>query len=309
MHTRVLAVFLPALCLAGLAAAACGKPPAAAANPVVVHTSATTANDLKEALSRLPHITVEPVTPGGSSVTTLEDIQRGTTDVGIAMADVVYLAFAGQLDDTSRTFDQLRGMALLNLNALHVLLAPQARVDDIDDLRGRHVALGPIGSATALLAEVLLRAYGISLSEVRGERLPYPITAELVGKGELDAAFMTQTPPSQPVLAAMEHGARLLDVSGPRVEQLRGQHPFLRRTLIPANTYPNQPRSIHTVGVDLVLICRASMDEDVVSRLLDAYFATRPGSAPATDFERAPATPIPLHAGAARYYRQREVER
>ncbi len=306
MRPWVLAVFWLVVCLA---ATACAKPAAAPPRRVVVHTSATTANDLKDAMSRLPEVTVEAVTPGGSSVTSLEDIQRGTTDVGIAMADVAYLAFAGQLDETSRTFDQLRGMALLNLNALHLLVSSKSPIAGIQDLRGKHVAMGPVGSATALLAEVLMKAYGIDRTQVTQERLPYPATAELLAKGELDAAFMTQTPPSEPVLAATEHGARLVEVVGPQVERLRGEHPFLRRTLIPANTYRNQPAAVHTVGVDLVLLCRASMDEDLVYRLLDAYFATRPGSAPATDFERAPATPVPLHAGAARYYRQRELER
>jgi TRAP-type uncharacterized transport system substrate-binding protein len=45
-----------------------------------------------------------------------------------------------------------------------------------------------------------------------------------------------------------------------------------------------------------------------VYSLLDAYFATRPATTP-PNLERAPATPVPLHPGAARYYRQRELSR
>jgi uncharacterized protein len=307
MYQRVLAVFgLPLLCLAAVGCTKQATPPSKA---VVLHTSATTANDLKEALSQLPEVTVQPVTPGGVSVTTLEDLQRGTTDVGIAMADVTYLAFAGQLDDSHEVFDHLRGMAVLNLNALHLIAGARSRVDSVDDLRGLHVSLGPVGSATALLAEMLLQAYGLDRSHVRRERLPYLAAAEQLVTGDLDAAFMTQTPPAEPVLIAAKGGAQLVDIAGPRVEELRARHPFLKRTLIPAHTYPNQRRAIHTVGVDLVLLCRADMDEDVVYRLLAGYFATRPGSVPPTDFERAPATPIPLHPGAARYYRQRELAR
>lgn len=307
MNLRVLAVFgLPVVCLA---AAGCTKPDRPPSRAIIVHTSATTANDLKEAFSQVPEVTVQAVTPGGLSVTSLEDLQRGTTDVGIAMADVAYLAFAGQLDDSPRAFDQLRGMAVLNINSLHLIVGARTRVDSVDDLRGLHVALGPVGSATALLADMLLQAYGLDRSQVRGERLPYLAAAEQLVSGDLDAAFMTQTPPADPALIATKAGARLVDIAGPRVEALRARHPFLKRTLIPAETYPNQGRAVHTVGVDLVLLCRADMDEDVVYRLLEGYFATRPGSVPPTDFERAPATPIPLHAGAARYYRQRELAR
>jgi TRAP transporter TAXI family solute receptor len=307
MYPRVLAIFGGALfCLATLDCTKHSKPPSRA---VIVHTSATTASDLKAALSRVPEITVQPVTPGGLSVTSLEDLQRGTTDVGIAMADVTYLAFAGQLDQNPRAFDQLRGMAVLNLNSLHLIVGARSRVDSVDDLRELHVALGPVGSATALLAEMLLHAYGLDRAQVRGERLPYMAAAEQIVTGDLDAAFMTQTPPADPVLLATKAGARLIDIAGPRVEELRARHPFLKRTLIPAGTYPNQGRAIHTVGVDLLLLCRADMDEDVVYRLLEGYFATGAGSVPPIDLERAPATPIPLHAGAARYYRQRELAR
>lgn len=307
MNIRVLAVFWPALLC--LAAAGCASPPDRPPKRVVLHSSATTANDLKDALSQLPDITVQAVTPGGTSVTSLEDLQRGTTDFGIAMADVTYLAFAGQLDESPGQFDRLRGMAVLNPNTLHLIVAPGSRVNSIADLRGLHVALGPVGSATALLAQVLLKAYGLDLAQVRGERLPYTITAERLGRGDLDAAFMTQTLPSSPAMTAMKQGARLIDIEGPRVEQLRTRHPFLKPALLPADTYPNQRKAVHTVGVDLLLVCRADMDEDVVYRLLEAFFARRPGAAPPADFERAPATPIPLHPGAARYYRQRELER
>jgi TRAP transporter TAXI family solute receptor len=307
MHTRVLAVFWRALLCVSVVG--CTRPPHPPPRPVILHTSVTTANDLKEAFSHLPDVTVQAVTPGGSSVTSLEDLQRGTTDVGITMADVAYLAFAGQLDETPQVFDQLRGMAVLNLNTLHLIAGAKSGIRTIDDLRGKHVALGPVGSATALLAEMLLSAYGVDPSHVRREQLPYAITAEQLVRGDLDAAFMTQTPPSGPVVAATREGARLMDIAGPQVEELRTRHPFLKRTLIPANSYPNQSKAVHTVGVDLVLLCRADMDEDIVYRLLQGYFA-RPAGAPApADFERAPATPIPLHAGAARYYRQRELAR
>jgi len=96
MFPRVLAVFGCALfCLAAVGCAEQRQPPS---RGVILHTSATTASDLKGAFSQLPDVTVQAVTQGGSSVTSLEDLQRGTTDIGIAMADVTYLAFAGQLD-------------------------------------------------------------------------------------------------------------------------------------------------------------------------------------------------------------------
>jgi TRAP-type uncharacterized transport system substrate-binding protein len=89
---------------------------------------------------------------------------------------------------------------------------------------------------------------------------------------------------------------------------MRTRYPYLKRTLISRGTYPNQPEPVRTLSVDTLLVCRAELDDDVVYRFLDAYFATRPVMTP-PNLDRAPATPIPLHPGAARYYRQRELSR
>ena len=274
----------------------------------VLRISATTARDLQSAFPKLRDIEFKVVTEGGSSITGLQNLQQGRIDVAIAMADVAYLAYAGQLDGAQAPFDRLRGLAVITLNTLHLVAGRDAPVKSIRDLKGRRVALGPEGSATALIAERALEAHGIGLSDVNSYRLPYAETAEKLARGELDAAFMTQIPPSAPVVTAAKGGARLLDIDGPLVEEMRTRYPYLKRTTIARATYPNQAELVHTIGVDLLLACRAGISEDVVYRLLDAFFEVRPGSLTA-DLERAPATPIPLHAGAARYYRQRELSR
>ena len=271
--------------------------------------SANTSRDLQGAFSRLDDLDVEIVTEGGSSVTGLQNLQQGRIDVAMAMADVAYLAYAGQLDSASPPFGHLRGMAVVSLNTLHLIIARGVNVTSIRDLKGMRVALGPAGSATALIAELLLEAYGLTVNEVSSKRLPYVDTAEMLARGELDAAFMTQIPPSQAATTAANAGARLIDIDGPVIEALRTRYPYLKRTLIPQVTYPNQHKPVRTIGVDLLLLCRSDVDDEVVYRLLDAYFATRSGTRPPTDLEHAPATPIPLHPGAARYYRQRELSR
>ncbi len=274
----------------------------------VLRISATTARDLQSAFPKLRDIDFKVVTEGGSSITGLQNLQQGRIDVAIAMADVAYLAYAGQLDGAQAPFDHLRGLAVITLNTLHLVAGRDTPVKSIRDLKGRRVALGPEGSATALIAQRALEAHGIGMNDVKSYRLPYAETAEKLADGKLDAAFMTQIPPSAPVVTAARGGARLLDIDGPLVEQMRTRYPYLKRTTIAPATYPNQPELVHTIGVDLLLACRSDISEDVVYRLLDAFFEVRPGSLPA-DLERAPATPIPLHAGAARYYRQRELSR
>ena len=97
------------------------------------------------------------------------------------------------------------------------------------------------------------------------------------------------------------------------LERVREDYPFFLPVTIPKGTYSGQSVPIETVGVDNVLLCREDLDDELVYRLTKAFFealpdlaATHP-SAGLIDADLAPATAIPLHGGAARYYREREL--
>ena len=112
----------------------------------------------------------------------------------------------------------------------------------------------------------------------------------------------------------MQGGARLIPIVGPSVDTLRREYPFLKLTLIPPGMYPNAREAVRTIGVDTLLICRGDMDEGLVYEVTKEFFdglvsgSERP-SLGSVELDQASATSIPLHDGAARYYRQRELQR
>jgi len=131
--------------------------------------------------------------------------------------------------------------------------------------------------------------------------------------GTLDALFVAGSDPLESVAITARTGSRVISIRGPVVEALRQQYPFLRRAVIPAGTYAGHPNTIETIGVDNVLICSVGLEEEVVYRLTKALFEVLPSlsvehrSLRLIELEQTPATPIPLHDGAARYYREREI--
>jgi TRAP transporter TAXI family solute receptor len=173
----------------------------------------------------------------------------------------------------------------------------------------RVVVGNPVGG-NAALGERLFNSMGIRMTEIRGEYLSRELAVEKLLAGDVDVVVVTGSPPQEPVLAALRGGARLLEIDGPEIDGLRLYYPLLRRMLIPRGTYPEQDAPVHTVGVDLLLICRADLDNQFVYDLTRAYFEQSPENVRrGTDPQRAPAVVIPLHPGAARYYREREVSR
>jgi TRAP transporter TAXI family solute receptor len=299
-------MFIAGLCLAGWSCA--GADEATVPPKTSLRLAATTASDLQTALARLPDVRTEIVSEGGSSITSLIDLQRRKVDISVPLADVAYLAYAGRLDAMPESFDQLRGMAVTELSTVHLLTARGVKADAMRDLKGLRVSLGAPGSSISLITPRLLQAHGIAPGDVRTEQIPNTGMMSRLASGSIDAAFATYAVPNQTVASVMRAGARLIDIDGPVVEDMRMRYPYLKRTLIVAGTYPNQAGPVHTIGIDVVLVCRADLDDDLVYRVLDAYFATRPATTP-PNLDRAPATPIPLHPGAARYYRQRELSR
>ena len=107
-------------------------------------------------------------------------------------------------------------------------------------------------------------------------------------------------------------GPGSLPLGGAAIERLRHDYPFFRPTIIHGGTYPGHRGSVRTIGVDNLLLCRRGLDEAIVHDLTRQFFAA-PAVAADPDApwisSRRPATPIPLHEGAARYYRERELAR
>jgi TRAP transporter TAXI family solute receptor len=303
--------------------AACGGRPAprhVATAPLRFTTGAPGGGfyPLGESLARAyaqgtPPIPIE-THPSAGAVANVEALQRGDADLGFAFADVAYLAFAGRLTGENHPFDELRGIAVLQLTPVQLVARAGTNITSVADLRGRHVGVGLPGTGTALAAELILEAFGI-LPEVRVERLEFSDASRRLVSGTLDAMFSDVIYPAESVSLATSANGRLLPISGAPVERLRHDYPFFRTAIIPRGTYPGVTSPVHTIGIDSLLICRKDLPEPVVYALTTRLFDILPTLSSSfdalrlMDLHRSPATPIPLHDGAAQFYRERELGR
>jgi TRAP transporter TAXI family solute receptor len=249
--------------------------------------------------------------PSGGAVANLGAIQRGEADVAFAFADVAYLAYIGRLDSAQAPFDQMRAIAVLQLTPVQLVARAGSHIESVTDLRGRRVAMGPDGSGTALTARLIMDAFGVPSDQVRSEYLEFRTAGIRLMEGSLDAMFDNAFY-AESAADALRSGARLVTIQGRPVDRLSRQYPFLRTTVVPQDTYP-EVEATQTIGVDSLLICRRTLDPSVVHRLTAALFKALPSFSTAqrrfAELDQAPAAPIPLHEGAARYYREQELLR
>ena len=161
--------------------------------------------------------------------------------------------------------------------------------------------------------ELVLQAFDVPLSSVHIERLAFDEAARQIIAGTLDGMFDDAIYPTEAVTMAMNAGSRLLPVAGPPIDRLRLDYPFFRTAAIPRDSYRGMTEVVHTIGVDSLLVCSRDLDESLVYDLTKHFFEALPSLSSSLDalrfidLDESPATPIPLHEGAARYYREREL--
>jgi TRAP transporter TAXI family solute receptor len=308
-----------ALLLVSLTATACSSRSVAAQPQQLALWSGTAAeftNDLIQRVNgalRQTHIDLQ-TTSGG--VVVVSAVDGGQGQLGLAQSDVVYLAYRRGIERNLYPHKNLRAIAVLWVNTLYVLVRRDSPFQSISDLKGRRVGIILRGTSGEFSTRIVLGAYGMSYDDVEPTFQPTGQIVPKLGLGEIDAVFS-----ANPLMLAAARTLsetvplRLLPISRTVINTLRGSYPFLKPVTVAANQLHGQDRPIETLGSEWLLVCRSDLSEDLVYQLTREFFAQLPamardhGEAALIDPEQAPATPIPLHAGAARYYREREILR
>jgi TRAP transporter TAXI family solute receptor len=248
------------------------------------------------------------------SVANLEGLRSGSIELGIAQSNIVDWAFSGRVRFKDRgPAHELRAIANLYPETVHIVVRANAGMSSVKDLRGRRVSLDESGSGTLEDAREILRTFGLAESDLIAEYVKPDLAAQRMVDGRLDGFFIVAGAPVAAVAnAASKLGLTLLPVSGPAADQMLQRLPFYSRAAIPAGTYPGVPHT-ETIAVGAQLIGRADLDERLAYEVARALWSERTrrlldaGHPKAREIRRENALQgisIPLHAGAQRFYRE-----
>jgi uncharacterized protein len=244
-----------------------------------------------------------------ASVENLKMVAAGRAEIAFTTADAASDAVEGQ--PPFATPLKIAALGRIYENYMHLVIRLDRGITRVADLKGRKVSVGAPASGTELFATRLLPLAGLATSDLRAERLDPTVAAQAVGQGRLDAMFFSGGIPT----AAIANLARDTPIGlvelGSFVPQLRSRYGevYVERT-IPASAY-GLGMSTVTVGVANYLAVADAMDEQVGYRVTRALFEHRDRLAAAhpegSRLDRGTAIstlPLPLHPGAARYYRE-----
>jgi hypothetical protein len=249
------------------------------------------------------------------SVANVEAIAAGQVETGFAQSDVTHGAFSGTGVFAGRPpLTGLRALASLYLESVHLVVAKDSGIARIPDLRGKRVSLDVEGSGTLVDALLILEGFGLDPADLQVVQATPTRALDLMVAGELDAMFMVAGYPAAIVTeAAQGIGARLVPIVGEPVAALLQRHRFLTLADIPGDTYPGIGAGTPTLGVAALWVVTAELDEELVYAITQALWhpdtlrRLAEGHPKGAQIQLANAlrgVSIPLHPGAARFYRE-----
>jgi len=257
--------------------------------------------------------------PGAGGISNPARVARVPGDLGMSFLPFLRAAHRGD-PPYRRAYRELRHVATLIENKLHVLVADRLGIGHLEEIATRRlpvrIGAGPPGSGEEFLLREILAFHGISYDDVRkwGGRI------DLLGTGEradawrdyhVDVIVFTINEPAAVITELLlTRPSRLLEVPADVSRALQTQWGTSRAT-IGGGLYPDHDEAIQTVGMPAVVFATEDVSEELTYALVRAlaeghdYLETvHPAFRQWTPLDMIASAGVPRHDGAARYYRE-----
>ncbi|MBI2219465.1 MAG: TAXI family TRAP transporter solute-binding subunit [Candidatus Rokubacteria bacterium] len=254
------------------------------------------------------------------SVANVRRVRRGEAALGLSQSDVAYAAYRGEGPFTAVGPDtELRTVIALHPEALAVIARADAGIRRFEDLRGKRISVGRSGASSVVAHDDLLAAYGWTASDfARSLSLGLAEQNRALCGGSVDAIVFQAAQPSGFIQeATIGCPARLLHLEGPAIGRLLAAHPYYVASVIPGGMYDGNPNDIPTFGTRVLLVTSAREPEDLVYAVVKAVFENfadfrrlHPALFTLKPSDLVPGGGVmPIHPGAAKYYRDAGLSR
>ncbi|UPR49911.1 TAXI family TRAP transporter solute-binding subunit [Vibrio cyclitrophicus] len=217
---------------------------------------------------------------------------------------------------------QLRSVSMLWQNVEHFIvrsdLAKTGTVSDLENLNGKKFSIGKKNSGTENSGRQIMQGLSVDPEQFKLAFMGYGGSASALQNGTIDGM---NTPAGVPVgavtqaFAALGEDIQILSFTDAQIKQANGDYNIWTKYEIPANTYPGVDKPITTIAQPNFLAVREDISEEDVYQLTKAIYENLlflQGIHKATKamaLEKGIAgLPVPLHPGAARYYKEVGIE-
>lgn len=246
-----------------------------------------------------------------ASVANVNAIHAGELDAGLAGAQSVVQGYKGEGKFAGAAKDNIRVIANLYPEDMHLVLAKGTKLNSLKDLEGMSVGVAAAGSGTQVSVRMILKHYEINADE---NELSLGQSAQRLADGQLDAFFYAGgTPFAALIQLGSTKGFELYKFSDAERKDINKIIPYYVESMIPAGVYENITEDTPTVAVNGQLITSVEQPEELVYEITKALWSDKTralldkGHAKGKAIQMETALTgvlIPLHPGAERFYKE-----
>jgi uncharacterized protein len=247
-----------------------------------------------------------------ASVENLVLLQRGSGELAFTLGDSLKAAWDGDEEAGFRNkLDKLRTIGAIYPNYIQIVATAESGIKTLGDLKGKSLSVGAPKSGTELNSRAILAAAGMTYKDLgKVEYLPFAESVDLMKNRQLNATLQSAGL-GVASLKDLSTSSQINVVSVPKEVVDKIGPPFVA-AIIPANTYTGQDKDVPTAAVVNYLVTSSAVSDDLAYQMTKLIFDSLPELANAHAAGKeiklntaASGSPVPLHPGAIRYYREK----
>jgi len=261
--------------------------------------------------AKVEGLDVSATTSSGSNENAL-NVQDGVIELGMCSGDAASAAFngTGKFADVGACAD-IRAIGGVYASLSNWIALKSSGYEYLHDAVGGTFGIGPAASTSESSALLGLEIAGITKDNSTLQNVTLGDGADNVANGVMTAATaFAGIPVGAQLNASVTKDCVWLGFTDEELDQILAANPSYYKTVIPAGTYNGQDADVPTFGVKCMVICNASLDEELVYNLAKTLAENTEEMIAGNSVFAGMADPsficndlpIPLHAGAEAYY-------
>ncbi|MHC2331570.1 TAXI family TRAP transporter solute-binding subunit [Bradyrhizobium sp. USDA 4454] len=247
-----------------------------------------------------------------ASVENLVLLQQGRGEIAFTLGDSLKAAWEGDAEAGFKAkLDKLRTIGAIYPNYIQIVATAESGIKTLADLKGKSLSVGAPKSGTELNSRAILAAAGMSYKDLgKVEYLPFAESVDLMKNRQLGATLQSAGL-GVASLKDLSTSSEITVVAVPKETVDKIGPPFVS-VIIPANTYTGQGKDVPTAAVVNYLVTSSAVSDDLAYQMTKLVYESLPelSNAHAAGKEikleaAATGSPVPLHPGAIRYYKEK----
>ena len=249
----------------------------------------------------------------GAGIANVRGIDEGKAHIALANSATTVDGVAGRAPYPKKV-TKVCQIANLYPQYFQVAALADAKINTYADLKGKALVTQPKGNTAEVLTGTILQLNGLSYQSLSKANFQtsYTDAVAMLKDGHAQVMTLGTTAPASAVMdLASARDIKLVPVDDKTMGALQKENPGYQRLTIKAGTYPKQDKDVPVIGYSTHIVVSCDLPEDTVYKMtkamaqnVDAMAAVVKPIAGLKPKDMAADIGVPLHKGAAKYYKE-----